>query len=136
MTRNAAGDRAPRDCEFVASDATQVCFLTAVAVSLLMQCPCADDDDGAGLGSVLKCRCLPLWCRLRRTKLEVLLILLLIGGYVYHQQQEASYIEQLETHEELTESYMQSASCELAIESTTLHSPAANAEFTVAQGAA
>ena len=62
----------------------------------------------------LKCRCLPLWCRLRRTKLEALLILLLIGGSVYFQQQGASYIVQLEAQEALTESYMQSASCEIA----------------------
>lgn len=59
---------------------------------------------------MLKCRCLPSWCRLRRTKLEVLLILFLIGGCVYQRQQEATYIAQLETQEALVESYMQSAS--------------------------
>jgi hypothetical protein len=45
--------------------------------------------------------------------LEVLLILVLVGGCVYQQQQEASYIEQLETQQGLAESYMQSASYEL-----------------------
>ena len=71
-----------------------------------------DDDDGGGLRSLLKCRCLPSWCRLRRTKLEVLLVMMLIGGCAFQRQQEASYLERLETQEGLTEAYMRSASCE------------------------
>ena len=78
-------------------------------VAVLLVLP-TDDDDAGGLGSVLKCRCLPSWCRLRRTKLEVLLLLLLIGGCAYQQQQATAYIEQIETQEALAESYMQSAS--------------------------
>jgi hypothetical protein len=93
---------------------TKLCTTTALSSPIADCHRCAaacrpDDDDGGGLSSVLKCRCLPSWCRLRRTKLEVLLLLLLIGGVFYQQQEEAACNEQLEAQQALTENYMQSA---------------------------
>ena len=70
-----------------------------------------------GLGSALKCRCLPSWMRLRRTKLEVLLILALVAGAYYQQTREAEVAEDMANQQALSDAFELSA----AYEPPTLH---------------